>query len=69
MFKANNNKVVDNGGGSANKTVINLSKSNKSRNLSHIPNIGAIKESIFLTFNAKKAFNYLKQAFIKTPIF
>ena len=32
-------------------------------------NIGAIKKFIFLTFNAKKTFNYMKQAFIKALIF
>ena len=34
----------------------------------HMPNIGAIEKPIFLTPNAKKVFNYLKQAFIKAPI-
>ena len=34
----------------------------------HIPNIGAMGEPNFLTFDAKKAFNHLRLAFIKTPI-
>ena len=34
----------------------------------YMPNIIAIKKFNFLTFNAKKAFNYLKQAFIATLI-
>ena len=34
-----------------------------------IINIKAIKESIFLIPNTKKAFNYLNQTFIKTLIF
>ena len=33
-----------------------------------MPNIEAIRESNFLTPNTKKAFNYLRLAFIKTPI-
>ena len=32
-------------------------------------NIRAMKKLIFLISNAKKAFNYLKQTFIKAPIF
>ena len=32
-------------------------------------NIEAIKKPIFLTIFAKKAFNYLRQAFIKALIF
>ena len=34
-----------------------------------MPNIGAAREPNFLTPNAKEAFNYLKLAFIKAPIF
>ena len=33
-----------------------------------MPNIGATEELNFLTPNAKKIFNYLQLAFIKTPI-
>ena len=36
--------------------------------LKHMLNIKAIKKPIFLTFHAKKALNYSKQAFIKTLI-
>ena len=35
----------------------------------YMSNIKAIKEPTFLIPNAKKAFNYLKQEFIPTPIF
>ena len=35
----------------------------------YMPNIKATKDLIFLNFNAKKAFNDLKQGFIKDPIF
>ena len=34
----------------------------------YMPNIRAIKKSIFLILNAKKTFNHLKQMFIKTLI-
>ena len=66
-FKADDNKVVCNNN-KANKMVVNLSKNNKFRNLTRLPNIKAIEEPIFLTFNAKKAFNYFEQAFIKASI-
>ena len=33
-----------------------------------MPNIGAKKEYNFLTFDTKKVFNYLRLAFIKSPI-
>ena len=68
-FKAGNNKVVEGGNSRANKIVVNLSKNNKSRTLIYIPNIKAIKKPTFVTSNAKKIFNYLKQAFIKALIF
>ena len=50
--------------------VVDLSKSKKLKNdkskiLTHFE---ATKEFIFLTPNAKKTFNYLRQAFIKVPI-
>ena len=67
-FRADNNKIVSDSGGRANETVMNLSKNNKSRNSTHMPNIRAIKKPIFLTFNTKKVFNYLGQAFIKALI-
>ena len=71
-FRASNNKVVRNNDIKANKIVIDLFnklKNNKFKNLTHVPNIKATEESIFLTPNAKKTFNYLKQIFIKDPIF
>ena len=68
-FKADNNDVVGNGGGKADETVVNLSKNNKSRKLTYMPNIRATREPNFLTFNAKKTFNHLQLAFIKAPIF
>lgn len=71
MFKTDDNKVfkgVDSN--KSDKMVKNLSKAknleiNKSENLMHIPNIGAIKKPIFLTFSVKKAFKLLKKAFIQ----
>ena len=60
-MKANNNKVVDSDSNyEANKTVVNLFKNNKSRNLIYIPNIKAKEKPIFITPNTKKIFNYLK---------
>ena len=66
-FRANNNEVIGIGG-RANRMIVNLSKNKKFRNLTHVLNIKVIKKSIFLTFNAKKAFNYLHLAFIKATI-
>ena len=69
MFKVDDNKVIDNGGSDkANKSIVNSSQSNKFRNLIYMPNIGIAKKSTFLIPNAKKAFNYLNQAFIKALI-
>ena len=68
-FRADDNKVVSDSRSRANKMVVNLSKNNKSRNLTYIPNIGAMREPNFLNPNAKKAFNYLRLAFIEAPIF
>ena len=44
--------------------VINLSK-----NLTLMPNIRTIEESLFLTLNVKKVFNHLRLVFIKVLIF
>ena len=44
------------------------SKNEKSRKSTRVPNIGATGEPNFLTPDAKKAFNYLRLAFIKAPI-
>ena len=68
-FKADKNEIIDGSNSRANGTVVNLSKNKKSRKLTHMPNIKATEEPNFLTFNAKKAFNYLWLAFIKAPIF
>ena len=67
-FKVNDDKIagVDN---KANKTAVNLSKNEKSRKLTCVPNIEAIGEPNFLNPNIKKAFNHLQLAFIKAPIF
>ena len=67
-FKADNNKIVGDGGGRANKTVVNLSKNEKCKKSTHMPNIKATGKPNFLTLNTKKAFNYLWLAFIKAPI-
>ena len=48
--------------------VVNLSKNNKSRNLTYMLNIRATEKLICLTSNTKKIFNYLRLAFIKAPI-
>ena len=67
-FKANNNKFVSNDNSKANKTVMNLSKNNKSKNLTYVPNIRATKRLFFLIPNVKKVFNYLHLAFIESRI-
>ena len=69
-FRIDENKIfrVD---GKANKTVVNLFnkfKNNKSGNLIHIPNIGAMGKPTFLNLNAKRVFNHLWLAFIKALI-
>ena len=63
MFKPDNNKVVNSNSGKTNKMVMNLF-----RNLMRILNINAFAEFSYLTLNAKKTFNYLRQEFIKAPI-
>ena len=71
-FKINKNDVFREGSSKLNKTAVNLSnklKNNKSRNLIYMPNNRTIKKLIFITPNAKNAFNYLKQMFIKALIF
>ena len=62
IFKDNDNKIVG-VDDEPYEMVINLSK-----NLTYIPNIGAIKKPPFLTPNTKKVFNYLLLIFIKTLI-
>ena len=68
-FKADDNEVVSNNSDKTNKIIVNLFKNNISKILMCMPNIGAIRKPTFLTFNAKKVFNHLKQAFIKALIF
>ena len=68
VFKADDNEVVGGGGDRANKTIVNLFKNNKSRNLIHMPNIGATRKHNFLTSDIKKALNHLWLAFIKALI-
>ena len=70
-FKADDNEVVGDASGRANKTFMDSSKSKneKSRILTRVPNIGAIGEPNFLTLNTKKGFNQLRLAFIKAPVF
>ena len=67
-FRNDDNKVVGGGGDRANKTFVNLSKNNKSKKLTRVPNIGVTGKPNFLTPNAKKAFNHLWLAFIKASI-
>ena len=63
-FRANNNEVVNSGGGDkANETVKNSSKKSTC-----MPNIRAIGDPNFLTSDAKKNFNYLRLLFIKALI-
>ena len=70
-FRASKDEVVASGGDRANETVMDssTSKNKKSRKSTRMPNIGAIGEPNFLTPNTKKAFNYLRLAFIKASIF
>ena len=67
-FRTGNNKVVGGGGSRADKTVVNLSKNEKSKKLTHIPNVRATGKPNFLTPDAKNALNHLRLAFIKAPI-
>ena len=66
-FRADDDEIVG-GGNKTNETVVNLSKNEKSRKSTHVPNIGATGKPNFLTPNAKKAFNHLRLAFIKALI-
>ena len=61
-FKVDNNEVVSNSGNITNETFVNSLnqlKNNKSKNLTYMLNIRAIKKLNFLTSNAKKIFNHL----------
>lgn len=53
---------------------MDLSKSKKFKNkkfgnLTHVPNIGAMRKPTFPTSDAKKTFNRIRQAFIEALIF
>ena len=50
VFRADDNEVVG-VDGRANRTVVNLSKNKKSRNLTRMPNIEAMEKPNFLTSN------------------
>ena len=52
-FKMDNNEIVEIDG-KANRTVVNSSKNKKSRNLTHVLNIGATREPNFLIPDAKE---------------
>ena len=72
-FRAGNDEVVGGGGGRADETRKNSSKTRKSKNdksgnSTRVSTIGATGEPTFLTPDAKEAFNRLRQAFIKAPI-
>ena len=67
-FRADNNEIVGGGDSRADETVVNLSKNEKSKKLTRVPNIRAMGEPNFLIPDAKNAFNYLRLAFIKAPI-
>ena len=70
-FRADNDEVVRGGGGKADKTMRNSSKSKKSKNeKSEVQTcIGATGKHILLNSSSKKVFNQLRQAFIKALIF
>ena len=68
-FKAGKNKVLSNSNGKTYKIVVNLSKNNKSRKLTHVTNIKTTEKPNLLTPNNKKTFNQLQLVFIKALIF
>ena len=70
VFRATNNKVVRGGGDKADETIVNSSKSKNEKfgKLTFMPNIETTKKPNFLTVNTKKAFIYLRLAFIKVLI-
>ena len=67
-FTVDDNKVVK-VDGRVNKTIVNLSKNIKSKELIYMPNIKTTKKPIFLISNTKNVISYLKQVFIKALIF
>ena len=50
----NNDEVVNGNDSRTNEMVVNLSKNNKYKNFTYMPNIEAREEPIFLILNAKK---------------
>ena len=56
---ADNNEVVGDDKGKANKIVVNLFKNNKSKKWTYIQNIEVTKKPNFLILAAKKGFNHL----------
>ena len=68
VFNANNNKVVGGDGSRTDETVVNLSKNEKSKKSTRVPNVEATREPNFLTPNTKKAFNHLRLEFIEALI-
>ena len=65
VFEINNNKIVKNNNSKIDKIVKILFKSEKSKNIKskiliYLLNNKTIGKPIFLIFNIKKAFNYLK---------
>ena len=71
-FRVDGNEVVG-VGGRANKTVKDSSKSKKLKNekseiWTRFSDIEATEELMFLTLDARKIFNHLRQPFIKAPI-
>ena len=70
IFIAGNKEFVESGSSRTDERVKNSSKSKtlKNEKFEIQACIGAIRESTFLTFGAKKVFNRLRQAFVKAPI-
>lgn len=71
-FKIDGNKVVNNiNGGRAGETAKNSSKSKilKSKEFENLIYIEIMGKPMFLIFDAREAFNYLSQVFIKISIF
>ena len=69
-YRTGNNDVVGGGDDRVDEIIVDLfkSKNKKSKKLMYMPNIGATRETNFLTPNIKKAFNYLRLAFIEARI-
>ena len=52
-------KIVSDNTSKTNKIIVNLFKNKKSRKLTHVLNIRAMRKSNFLIPNIKKVFKYL----------